>query len=221
MPNATFVAFTGTPVSSEDRDTRAVFGDYIHVYDMQQAKEDGATVAIYYESRLAKLSLKDSELAHIDEEVDELAEDEEEDQQSRLKSRWAALEKVVGAEPRIKSVAADLVAHFEERNQAQSGKAMVVAMSREICVHLYNEIIRLRPEWHDEDPEKGAVKIVMTGSASDKALLRPHIYPNQVKNAWRSASKTRKTRCSWLSSVTCGSPALMRPACTLCMSTSP
>jgi len=181
LPNATFVAFTGTPVSSEDRDTRAVFGDYIHVYDMQQAKEDGATVAIYYESRLAKLSLKDSELAHIDDEVDELAEDEEEDQQSRLKSRWAALEKVVGAEPRIRSVAADLVAHFEERNQAQSGKAMVVAMSREICVHLYNEVIALRPEWHDEDPEKGAVKIVMTGSASDKALLRPHIYPGQVK----------------------------------------
>lgn len=181
LPNATFVAFTGTPVSSEDRDTRAVFGDYIHVYDMQQAKEDGATVAIYYESRLAKLSLKDSELAHIDDEVDELAEDEEEDQQSRLKSRWAALEKVVGAEPRIKSVAADLVAHFEERNQAQNGKAMVVAMSREICVHLYNEIIALRPDWHAEDPEKGAVKIVMTGSASDKALLRPHIYPGQVK----------------------------------------
>ena len=181
LPNATFVAFTGTPVSSEDRDTRAVFGDYIHVYDMQQAKEDGATVAIYYESRLAKLSLKDTELAHIDEEVDELAEDEEEDQQSRLKSRWAALEKVVGAEPRIQSVAADLVAHFAERNQAQSGKAMVVAMSREICVHLYDAIIALRPEWHDEDPEKGAVKIVMTGSASDKALLRPHIYPSQVK----------------------------------------
>ncbi len=181
LPNATFVAFTGTPVSSEDRDTRSVFGEYIHVYDMQQAKEDGATVAIYFESRLAKLSLKDSELAHIDEEVDELAEDEEEDQQSRLKSRWAALEKVVGAEPRIKSVATDLVKHFEERNQAQNGKAMVVAMSREICVHLYNEIIAQRPEWHDEDPEKGAIKVVMTGSASDKALLRPHIYSGQVK----------------------------------------
>tara|TARA_Y100000296_G_C5179764_1_gene262888 strand:- start:6275 stop:9376 length:3102 start_codon:yes stop_codon:yes gene_type:complete len=192
LPNATFVAFTGTPVSSEDRDTRAVFGDYIHVYDMQQAKEDGATVAIYYESRLAKLSLKDSELAHIDEEVDELAEDEEEDQQSRLKSRWAALEKVVGAEPRIKSVAADLVAHFEERNQAQGGKAMVVAMSREICVHLYNEIIALRPEWHDEDPEKGAIKIVMTGSASDKALLRPHIYSNQVKKRLEKRFKDPK-----------------------------
>ncbi|HCF1647516.1 MULTISPECIES: type I restriction endonuclease subunit R [Pseudomonas aeruginosa group] len=187
LPNATFVAFTGTPVSSEDRDTRAVFGDYIHVYDMQQAKEDGATVAIYYESRLAKLSLKNSELAHIDDEVDELAEDEEEDQQARLKSRWAALERVVGAEPRIKSVAADLVAHFEERNLGlvemgqMPGKAMVVAMSREICVHLYDAIVALRPEWHNEDPEQGAIKIVMTGSASDKALLRPHIYPSQVK----------------------------------------
>ena len=181
LPNATFVAFTGTPVSGEDRDTRAVFGDYIHVYDMQQAKEDGATVAIYFESRLAKLSLKAEDLPQIDAEVDELAEDEEESQQARLKSRWAALEKVVGAEPRVASVAADLVAHFAERNKAQTGKAMIVAMSREICVHLYNEIVRLRPEWHDADPEKGALKIVMTGSASDRALLRPHIYPAQVK----------------------------------------
>ena len=181
LPNATFVAFTGTPVSSEDRDTRAVFGEYIHVYDMQQAKEDGATVAIYFESRLAKLSLKAEDLPHIDAEVDELAEDEEESQQAKLKSRWAALEKVVGAEARVAAVAADLVAHFEERNKAQNGKAMVVAMSREICVHLYDEIIKLRPDWHDPDPEKGAVKIVMTGSASDKALLRPHIYSGQVK----------------------------------------
>ncbi|WP_432732456.1 type I restriction endonuclease subunit R [Jeongeupia wiesaeckerbachi] len=181
LPNATFVAFTGTPVSSEDRDTRAVFGDYIHVYDMQQAKDDGATVAIYYESRLAKLGLKQDELADLDDEVDELAEDEEDDEQSKLKSKWAALEKVVGAEPRIRQIAADLVAHYEERSKAQSGKAMVVAMSREICVHLYNEIIALRPDWHDEDPRLGAIKIVMTGSASDKALLRPHIYPKQVK----------------------------------------
>ncbi|MCX4156302.1 MULTISPECIES: type I restriction endonuclease subunit R [Paraburkholderia] len=181
LPNATFVAFTGTPVSSEDRDTRAVFGEYIHVYDMQQAKEDGATVAIYFESRLAKLSLKAGDLPHIDAEVDELAEDEEESQQAKLKSRWAALEKVVGAEPRVAAVATDLVAHFEERNKAQNGKAMVVAMSREICVHLYDEIVKQRPEWHDPDPEKGAIKIVMTGSASDKALLRPHIYSGQVK----------------------------------------
>ena len=181
LPHATFVAFTGTPVSGEDRDTRAVFGDYISVYDMQQAKEDGATVAIYYESRLAKLGLKADELATIDDEVDELAEDEEESQQAKLKSRWAALEKVVGAEPRIASVAADLVAHFEERGKAQTGKAMVVGMSRDICVHLYNEIIKLRPDWHSADPEQGAIKIVMTGSASDKALLRPHIYSAQVK----------------------------------------
>ena len=181
LPHATFVAFTGTPVSGEDRDTRAVFGDYISVYDMQQAKEDGATVAIYYESRLAKLGLKADELATIDDEVDELAEDEEESQQAKLKSRWAALEKVVGAEPRIASVAADLVAHFEERNKAQTGKAMVVGMSRDICVHLYNEIVKLRPDWHSADPEQGAIKIVMTGSASDKALLRAHIYSAQVK----------------------------------------
>lgn len=181
LPNATFVAFTGTPVSSEDRDTRAVFGDYIHVYDMQQAKEDGATVAIYFESRLAKLGLKESELEHLDEDVDELAEDEEEGNQAKLKSKWAALEKIVGAEPRVARVAADLVSHFEVRLKAQDGKAMVVAMSREICVHLYNEIIKLRPEWHDTDPKKGVIKIIMTGSASDKALLRPHIYNGQVK----------------------------------------
>lgn len=181
LPNATFVAFTGTPVSSEDRDTRAVFGDYIHIYDMQQAREDGATVAIYYESRLAKLGLREELLDGIDDEVDELAEDEEDDQKAILKSRWAALEKVVGAEPRIKQVAADVVQHFEERDKAQSGKAMVVAMSRDICAHLYNAIIALRPDWHDDDPEKGVIKVVMTGSASDKPLLRPHIYSKQVK----------------------------------------
>lgn len=181
LPNATFVAFTGTPVSSEDRDTRAVFGDYTHIYDMQQAKEDGATVAIYYESRLAKLKLNEQQMPTIDAEVDELAEDEEDSAQAKLKSRWAALERVVGAEPRVAQVAADLVAHFEERNKAIAGKAMVVAMSRDICVHLYNEIIKLRPDWHNDDPEKGAIKIVMTGSASDKALLRPHIYDAKTK----------------------------------------
>jgi type I restriction enzyme R subunit len=181
LPNATFVAFTGTPVSGEDRDTRAVFGDYIHIYDMQQARDDGATVAIYFESRLAKLGLKEESLPGIDADVDELAEDEEDDQQAKLKSRWAALERVVGAQPRIDQVAADLVAHFEERSKAQTGKAMIVAMSRDICAHLYNAIVLLRPSWHDLDPERGAIKIVMTGSASDKALLRPHIHSKQVK----------------------------------------
>lgn len=192
LPNATFVAFTGTPVSSTDRDTRAVFGDYIHVYDMQQAKEDGATVAIYYESRLAKLKLKTEDLSLIDEEVDELAEDEEEGTQAQLKSQWAALEKIVGAMPRVASVAADLVQHFEERNKTQDGKAMLVAMSRDICVHLYDEIRKLRPDWHDPDPEKGVVKIVMTGSASDKALLRPHIYSGQVKKRLEKRFKDPK-----------------------------
>jgi len=192
LPHATFVAFTGTPVSGADRDTRAVFGDYIHVYDMQQAKEDGATVAIYYESRLAKLRLKDEDLPTIDDEVDELAEDEEESAQAQLKSRWAALEKVVGAKPRIDSVAADLVAHFEERDKAQPGKAMVVAMSRDICVQLYDAITALRPDWHDVDPEKGAIKVVMTGAASDRALLRPHIYGAKTKKRLEKRFKDPK-----------------------------
>ncbi len=192
LPNATFVAFTGTPVSSEDRDTRAVFGKYIHIYDMLQAKEDGATVAIYFESRLAKLNLNAEALPTMDEEVDELSEDEEEGQQSRLKSKWAALERIVGAEPRIASVAADLVNHFEERQHSQSGKAMIVGMSRDICVHLYNEITKLRPEWHNEDAEQGEIKIVMTGSASDKAMLRPHIYTKQMKKRLEKRFKDPK-----------------------------
>ena len=181
LPNATFVAFTGTPISSEDKDTRAVFGEYVHIYDIEQAVKDGATVPIYYESRLAKLELKDEETPHIDEEVDELTEDEEESAKALTLRRWAALEKVVGAPPRIQMVAKDLVTHFENRLAAMDGKAMVVAMSREICVHLYNAIVALRPEWHDEDPEKGAIKVVMTGSASDKALLKPHIYSGDTK----------------------------------------
>ncbi|SMF96574.1 type I restriction enzyme, R subunit [Methylomagnum ishizawai] len=181
LPNATFVAFTGTPISTEDKDTRAVFGDYVHVYDIEQAVKDGATVPIYYESRLAKLELNPEETPNIDEEVEELTEDEEASDQARLKSRWAALEKLAGAEPRIKRIAADLVAHFEQRLTVMDGKAMVVGMSREICVHLYDALVALRPEWHDEDPEKGAIKIVMTGSAADKALLKPHVYKPQVK----------------------------------------
>jgi type I restriction enzyme R subunit len=181
LPNATFVAFTGTPISSEDKDTRAVFGEYVHIYDIEQAVKDGATVPIYYESRLAKLELKDEETPHIDEEVDELTEDEEESAKALTLRRWAALEKVVGAPPRIQSVAKDLVRHFENRLAAMDGKAMAVAMSREICVHLYNAIVALRPEWHDEDPEKGVIKVVMTGSASDKALLKPHIYSGDTK----------------------------------------
>ena len=181
LPNATFVAFTGTPISTEDKDTRAVFGDYVHIYDIEQAVKDGATVPIYYESRLAKLELNPEELPLIDDEVAELTEDDEESTKTQTLRRWAALEKIVGAPPRVQKVAEDLVRHFENRTAAMDGKAMVVAMSREICVHLYNAIVALRPEWHDEDPEKGAIKIVMTGSASDKALLKPHIYTKELR----------------------------------------
>lgn len=181
LPNATFIAFTGTPVSQTDRDTRSVFGPDIHVYDMEQAEKDQAIVKIYYEGRLAKLELNNNEALRIDEEVDELTEDQEESAAARTKSRWAALEKLVGTEPRIKEIAADLVQHFENRLRVIDGKAMVVAMSREICAHLYNAIVDLRPEWHDDDPKKGVIKIVMTGSSSDKAILRPHLYSKQVK----------------------------------------
>lgn len=181
LPNATFIAFTGTPVSQTDRDTRAVFGPDIHVYDMEQSEIDQATVKIYYEGRLAKLELNNDEHLRIDEEVDELTEDQEESAAAKIKSRWAALEKLVGTEPRLKEVAEDLVRHFENRLQVIDGKAMVVAMSREICVRLYNAIVDLRPEWHDSDPQKGVIKIVMTGSSSDKPLLRPHIYSKKVK----------------------------------------
>lgn len=182
LPNATFVAFTGTPVSLEDRDTRAVFGDYAHIYDVEQAVKDGATVPIYYESRLARLELQEADAPLLDDEVEELTEDEEDDiaKAAQLR-RWAALEKLVGAPPRIQKVAADLVEHFENRLASLDGKAMVVAMSREICVHLYDAIVAPRPSWHDPDPEKGAIKVIMTGSASDKALLKPHIYSKDVK----------------------------------------
>ncbi|MGZ2743095.1 type I restriction endonuclease subunit R [Burkholderia stagnalis] len=183
LPEATFVAFTGTPVSLDDRDTRAVFGDYVHIYDIEQAVKDGATVPIYYESRLASLELKEEDADALDDEVDELTEDEESDEAKvATLRRWAALEKIVGAPPRIQKIAADIVSHFENRQSVMDGKAMIVAMSRDICVHLYNAITQLRPEWHSDDPTQGAIKIVMTGSASDKSMLKPHIYPKKVRD---------------------------------------
>ncbi len=182
LPNAAFIGFTGTPISFEDKDTRAVFGDYVSIYDIQDAVEDKATVPIYYESRLAKLDLNRAEIEALSSQVDEVIEDEEDiGTREKTKGEWSRLEKLVGATPRVKQVAADIVAHYQERSSAVEGKAMVVAMSREICVHLYNEIIALQPDWHDEDPEKGQIKIIMTGSASDKALLQPHIYNKQTK----------------------------------------
>ncbi|CAM8798779.1 Type I restriction enzyme endonuclease subunit [Burkholderia pseudomallei] len=182
LPGATFVAFTGTPVSLDDRDTRAVFGDYVHIYDIEQAVKDGATVPIYYESRLASLELKEADVSSLDSEVEELTEDEENDEAKVAKlRRWAALEQLVGAPPRIQKIAADIVEHFENRQSVMDGKAMIVAMSRDICVHLYNAMVALRPDWHSDDPTQGAIKIVMTGSASDKALLKPHIYSKDVR----------------------------------------
>ncbi|WP_319476315.1 type I restriction endonuclease subunit R [Marispirochaeta aestuarii] len=182
IPYASFIGFTGTPISREDKDTRAVFGGYVSIYDIQDAVDDGATVPIYYESRLAKLDLNHREIESLSDDFDEIIEDEEDlSFKEKVKSKWSQLESLVGATPRLEQVAADLVEHFEERSKTIDGKAMVVAMSRNICVHLYNEIVALRPQWHDDDPEKGAIKIIMTGSASDKALLQPHIYNKQTK----------------------------------------
>ncbi len=182
VPNAAFIGFTGTPISFEDKDTRSVFGDYVSIYDIQDAVNDGATVPIYYESRLAKLDLNRDEIDALSDQVEEVIEDEEDTgSREKTKGEWSRLEKLVGAQPRLEQIAADLVSHFETRNETMEGKAMIVGMSREICVHLYNEIVALRPQWHNEDPEKGAIKIVMTGSASDKELLQPHIYNKQTK----------------------------------------
>lgn len=182
LPNATFVGFTGTPVESEDRDTRAVFGDYVSIYDIQDAVDDGATVPIYYESRLAKLDINQAQIEQLNAEIEEVFEDEEDSAKRQSEqSKWAALEKLVGAEPRLKQVAKDLVEHFEARNQASEGKGLIVGMSREICARLYNEIVALRPDWHNTDPALGAIKVVMTGSAADDALLQPHLYNASTK----------------------------------------
>ena len=175
LPLASFIGFTGTPIEKTDANTRAVFGDYISVYDIQRAVVDGATVPIYYEGRLAQLKLKDSERPKIDPEFEEATEGEEVERKEKLKTRWAQLEAVVGSENRIKLIARDLVEHFENRLTAMDGKAMVVVMSRRITVELYHEMVALRPAWHGEDDEHGALKVVMTGSASDPLDWQPHI----------------------------------------------
>ena len=175
LPNASFVGFTGTPIELQDANTRAVFGDYISVYDIQRSVEDGATVPIYYESRLAKLALDEHEKPNIDLEFEEVTEGEEVERRERLKTKWAQLEAVVGAEKRVRQIAEDIVSHFEQRLEALEGKAMVVCMSRRICIDLYRELVRLRPDWHDDDDLRGVVKVVMTGSASDPLDWQPHI----------------------------------------------
>ena len=175
LPLASFVGFTGTPVELQDANTRAVFGEYISIYDIQRSVEDRATVPIYYESRLAKLALDEDERPKIDPEFEEATEGEEVERKEKLKTRWAQLEAVVGAEERVKQVAEDLVAHFEQRLEVLEGKAMVVCMSRRICIDLYRELVRLRPGWHDDDDGRGAVKVVMTGAASDPREWQQHI----------------------------------------------
>ena len=175
LPNASFVGFTGTPIELQDANTRAVFGDYISVYDIQRAVQDGATVPIYYESRLAKLTLDAREKPKIDPEFEEATEGEEVERREKLKTKWAQLEAVVGAEKRVRQIAEDIVDHFEQRLEALEGKAMVVCMSRRICIDLYRELVRLRPGWHDDADDKGAIKVMMTGSASDPLNWQPHI----------------------------------------------
>ncbi|WP_019562238.1 type I restriction endonuclease subunit R [Caldimonas manganoxidans] len=175
LPNASFIGFTGTPIEAEDVNTPAVFGHYIDIYDISRAVEDGATVPIYYESRLARIELDDDEKPKIDAEIEAILEDEEEPTRERTKQKWATVEALVGADKRLALVAQDIVQHFENRVAALDGKAMVVCMSRRICVKLYDEIVKLRPDWHSDDDNAGAVKIVMTGSAADPVEWQPHI----------------------------------------------
>jgi len=175
LPNASFIGFTGTPIDFEDKSTKAIFGNYIDIYDIEQAVDDKRTVRIYYESRLAKLKLNDKEIKNIDEEFEELTEKEEMDKKQQIKSKWAQLEKIVGSDNRIKQIAKDIVEHFEKRREIMDGKGMVVCMSRRICIDLHDEIKKLRPEWYDKEDDKGFMKVVMTGSASDGPEWQEHI----------------------------------------------
>ena len=174
LPNATFIAFTGTPVESTDVSTRGVFGNEIDIYDIEQAIEDNSTVPIYYEGRLVKLGLDSAAAESIDEEIDELTEGEELASKEKLKTKWAALEAIVGSDERIRQVAEDIVAHFEDRQSAMEGKGMVVAMSRRICMALHDAIVKLRPDWYHDDDDKGAIKVVMTGNASEGPEIVKH-----------------------------------------------
>lgn len=175
LPNASFIGFTGTPIEKEDKNTQAVFGNYVDVYDIQQAVEDGATVPIYYESRLAKIDLSDEDQKTLDERVEEITEDDELTDKQKRFARWTGKEAVVGSGDRLRQVAADIINHFEQRISAADGKGMIVCMSRRICVALHNEIIKRRPTWYSTDDDKGAIKIVMTGSSSDPLDFQEHI----------------------------------------------
>ena len=183
LPNASFIGFTGTPIELEDANTRAVFGDYISIYDIERAVEDKATVPIYYESRLARLALDETERAKIDPDFEEATEGEEVERKEKLKTKWAQLEAVVGAPHRLKLIAQDIVSHFDRRLEAIDGKAMIVCMSRRICIDLYRELIRLRPEWHHEHDAEGEIKVVMTGSATDPPDWQPLIRNKKRREA--------------------------------------
>jgi type I restriction enzyme R subunit len=183
LPNASFIGFTGTPIENTDKNTQAVFGDYIDVYDIQQAVEDGATVRIFYENRLAKITLKEEEIPRVDAEFEELTESEEITDQQKLKAKWARLEAIVGNPHRLGLIAADIVKHFEARNGTLDGKAMVVCMSRRICVDLYAEIVKIRPGWHNDDDAEGTIKVVMTGSSSDPLNYQPHVRNKSKRKA--------------------------------------
>jgi len=175
LPNASFIGFTGTPIEFDDRSTPAVFGEYVDVYTIRQAVDDGATVPIFYEARLARINLPESEKPRVDDEFEELTEDEEESTRDRLKSNWAKLEALVGTKKRLKLVAQDIVDHWARRTESIAGKAMIVCMSRRICVDLYRELVRLRPAWHSDKDEEGALKVVMTGDGTDPKEYHPHI----------------------------------------------
>lgn len=189
LPNATYLGFTGTPIDTADKSTRAVFGEYIDVYDLTRAVEDGATVRIFYESRLAKVSLPAEAKATIDKDVEALTEGQELTEAERAKSRWARVEAIVGADSRLDLIAQDLVDHWEARRVNLMGKAMVVCMSRRICVALYERIVALRPDWHSDDPMQGKIKVVMTGSAADVPEFQPHLYPKEVLRNIKSRAK--------------------------------
>jgi type I restriction enzyme R subunit len=189
LPNASYLGFTGTPIESNDKSTRSVFGDYIDIYDLTRAVEDGATVRIFYESRLAKVALDANDLDALDSLADEITEQAEEDAAAKARSRWARLEAIVGAEERLDLIARDIVEHWEKRREAMLGKAMIVAMSRRIAVALYEKITALRPDWHSDDPAAGKIKVIMTGSAADPAEFQPHIYSKDVRRDIKARAK--------------------------------
>jgi type I restriction enzyme R subunit len=194
LPNASFIGFTGTPIENTDKNTQAVFGDYIDIYDIQQAVEDGATVRIYYENRLAKIHLKEDEMVRVDAEFEELTESEEQTDRQKLKSRWARLEAIVGNEHRLELIAQDIINHFESRNEVLDGKAMIVCMSRRICVDLYAQIIKIRPDWHSDEDTDGTIKVVMTGSSSDPLNFQSHIRSKLKRKALGDRLKDPKDK---------------------------